>query len=74
MDSYIVRIYRREATKGRALVGVVEKVGAEARRAFNDRDELWRILTAGKKRQRRCATLRIKLPQRKEGNHETSSP
>jgi len=34
-------------------VGVVEKVGTEARRAFNDRDELWRILTAGKTRQRR---------------------
>lgn len=52
MDSYIVRIYRREATKRRALVGVVERVGTDARRAFNDRDELWRILTTGKKRQR----------------------
>lgn len=44
-------------------MGVVERVGTEARRAFNDRDELWRILTAGKKRQRQTVTLGTKLAQ-----------
>ena len=46
VDCYIVRIYRRSPRSRRALVGVVEEVGAEGKRAFTDRDELWRILTA----------------------------
>ena len=28
MDSYIVRIYRRDRTRQKELVGIVEKVGA----------------------------------------------
>ena len=50
MDSYIVRIYRRDRTRQKELVGIVEKVGAADKRVFSDREELWRILTARKRR------------------------
>ena len=41
---YIVRIYRREKGKPQKLIGVVEEVGAEDRKAFSNLDELWKIL------------------------------
>ena len=41
MQSYIVRIYRRE--KG-GFLGVVEEPGAKIKRAFTGYDELWEIL------------------------------
>ena len=44
VDSYIVRVYRRDRTRQKGLVGIVEKVGAAEKRVFSDRDELWRIL------------------------------
>jgi hypothetical protein len=50
VDSYIVRIYRRDRTRQKGLVGIVEKVGAADKRVFSDRDELWRILSAQKRR------------------------
>ena len=43
MQSYIVRIYRRE--KG-GFLGVVEEPGAKVKRAFTGYDELWEILNA----------------------------
>ena len=49
MDSYIVRIHRRLG-RGRALVGVVEDVGAPGRRAFSDPEALWEILTVRRSR------------------------
>ena len=45
MESYIVRIYRRNLKKRRAVVGTVEEVGAEGKRAFSDFHQLWRILS-----------------------------
>ena len=48
VDIYIVRIYRREKDNPRVLVGLVEEVGKKGKRAFNDLDDLWEILTAGK--------------------------
>ena len=41
---YIVRIYRHEKDKPGALVGTVEEVGVEEKRAFANLDELWSIL------------------------------
>jgi hypothetical protein len=41
---YIVRIYRFEKNKPRALVGFVEEVGKKGKRGFNSFDELWEIL------------------------------
>ncbi|HEY7601883.1 MAG TPA: hypothetical protein VIB60_05210 [Methylomirabilota bacterium] len=49
MQSYIVRIYRRDR-RARRLVGVVEEAGVEGKRAFTSPDELWRILTASPRR------------------------
>jgi hypothetical protein len=49
VQSYIVRIYRRDR-RARQLVGVVEEAGVEGKRAFTSPDELWRILTASSSR------------------------
>jgi hypothetical protein len=48
MDSYVVRIYRRDPKDPRRLVGVVEQAGEEASReqAFHDLAELMEILAS----------------------------
>ncbi len=43
--NYIIRIYRCEKNNPRNLVGMVEEVGVEERRAFTNLDELWNILS-----------------------------
>ena len=45
-----MRIYRRDRKRREGLVGIVEEVGAAEKKAFSDRDELWRILTTRKRR------------------------
>ena len=42
--NYVVRIYRFQKDNPRSLVGVVEEVGVEGKRAFTTYDELWDIL------------------------------
>ncbi len=44
MESYLVRIYRREENNPRLLVGVVEEPGVNAKKAFHNLYELWDIL------------------------------
>ena len=44
MESFIVRIYRREAKHRARLVGVVEKVGTANRKVFRTIQELWTVL------------------------------
>ena len=46
MDNYIVRIYRRKRDDPRVLVGLVEEVGRKGKKAFNDLDDLWKILNS----------------------------
>jgi hypothetical protein len=46
MDTYVIRIYRRDENDPRILVGLVEEVGAEGNRAFGTLDELWFILNS----------------------------
>jgi len=41
---YIVRIYRYEKNNPRRLVGTVEEVGVDEKKAFLNLDELWKIL------------------------------
>lgn len=48
LDNYILRIYRRKKNNPRILVGVVEEVGAEGKKAFSNLDELWAILNPTK--------------------------
>jgi hypothetical protein len=44
MDSYLVRIYRKAENNPRMLVGVVEEVGGNGKKAFHNLYELWDIL------------------------------
>ena len=44
MNSYLVRIYRREENNTRLLVGVVEEPGGNGKKAFSNLYELWDIL------------------------------
>ena len=44
LESYIVRIYRAEERNPRNIIGVVEEVGADEKRAFTNIEELWNIL------------------------------
>ena len=48
-NSYLVRIYRRDGNNPRLLVGVVEEVGTEGKKAFSNLYELWDILNSTKK-------------------------
>lgn len=47
MESYIVRIYRGDEGKSRKIVGIIEGIDSEEKRAFENIDDLWRILTKG---------------------------
>jgi hypothetical protein len=44
MENYIVRIYRYEKDNPRRLIGTVEEVGIDGKKAFTNLDELWGIL------------------------------
>jgi hypothetical protein len=52
MDSYVVRIYRRDGKKSRILIGTVEVAGTGRKMAFSNTEELWEIL-----RRRKCGDL-----------------
>lgn len=45
MESYIVRIYRRNKRGNSPMRGLVEKVGAVGQDAFGTKEELWNILS-----------------------------
>ncbi len=49
MDSYLVRIYRRQEDNPRLLVGVVEQPGDNGKKAFHNLYELWDILNSVKR-------------------------
>ncbi len=49
MESYIVRVYRRDEEDFKKLVGLVEIVGLEETKAFKSFEELWEILASLKK-------------------------
>jgi hypothetical protein len=44
METYIVRVYRRDAHEAGGVFGTVEIVGIQRKRAFKNRDELWALL------------------------------
>lgn len=46
MESYIVRVYRREAEDAKNLIGLVEIVETQEKKAFNNFDELRHILSS----------------------------
>ncbi|OGP91172.1 MAG: hypothetical protein A2157_02020 [Deltaproteobacteria bacterium RBG_16_47_11] len=51
MNSYLVRIYRKAEDNPRLLVGVVEEVGVNGKKAFHNLYELWDILNSAKREQ-----------------------
>jgi hypothetical protein len=49
MCNYIVRIYRFKKNNPRHLLGIVEEVGVDGRKAFSNLEELWEILNVSQK-------------------------
>ena len=60
MESYIVRVYRREEQGNSPVRGVVEKVDAVGQDAFGTKEELWKLLTIAKKPGSRGRTVNKK--------------
>jgi len=50
VDTYIIRIYRREESDPHMVVGTVEEPGIPGRKAFVNLDQLWDILNLKKKK------------------------
>jgi len=45
IETYIVRIYRRDRDDPQKIAGLVETVGKNEKRSFSRRDQLWEILS-----------------------------
>lgn len=73
MDSYVVRIYRREGKRARILIGTVEVAGTGKKSAFANLDELGEILRRRKGRDRFSLQDR-RQGLRKEVMRETPGP
>ena len=56
MESYIVRIYRRDEDESHLMRGVIEEVGIDEQNSFGTKEELWNILSIAKKPGRRRKT------------------
>jgi hypothetical protein len=48
VQTYIVKIYRQRPDSHRSIVGMVEEVGVNGKKAFNTYDELWEIVNPAK--------------------------
>jgi hypothetical protein len=48
MDSYLIRIYRRDKDNPEGIVGIIEEIGAEKRYSFRNISELAKIITLQK--------------------------
>ena len=72
MESYIVRIYRREEQDNSPIRGLVEKVGAVGQDAFGTMEELWNILSFVKRpgRREKKPGLRGYSQKKKQDNTE----
>jgi hypothetical protein len=46
LNSYLVRIYRRDEKNPSKIVGIVEEIGTDGKRAFECLDDLWEILSS----------------------------
>lgn len=68
MESYIVRIYRRDEHTNEASPtrGTVEKVGAVGQNAFGTKEELWNILSFAKRSKGRGK--KQPMQQKKQGS------
>lgn len=46
MESYIIRIYRRDGKDPRNVAGVVEEIGKEGKKGFIGPNSLWKLLSS----------------------------
>ncbi len=72
MESYVIRIYRRDEQNPQNIIGLVEDVELEAKKAFHNIDELVEILigkyTESKKGgMRKNNRLKLRIPVKIEG-------
>ena len=67
MESYIVRIYRRDERGETPVRGLIEKVGAVGQDAFGTKEELWNILSFAKRSKGRGKEINS-LQQKKQGS------
>jgi hypothetical protein len=44
IETYIIRVYRRNRNDPRKIAGLVETVGKNEKKAFSTREQLWDIL------------------------------
>lgn len=65
MDSYLIRIYRRDKENPEAIVGIIEEIGADRKEPFKNISELCDIIV-----QQRGDKDRIK---KRSGNGDKSN-
>ncbi len=70
MESYLVRIYRRQENNPRLLIGVVEEPGVKEKRAFQNVYELWDILNSTRKTLGKSGGNGSKKQKRKNGSDQ----
>ena len=58
MDSYLIRIYRRDKENPEAIVGIIEEIGTGEKQSFKNLSELNSIITKPKRRKRNRATMK----------------
>jgi len=44
MDSYLIRIYRREKDNPESIVGIIEEIGTKEKHSFKNLSELGKII------------------------------
>ncbi len=52
MDSYVIRIYRRDEQSPQNIIGLVEDVMIQETRPFKNFNELWEILRKKEKKKK----------------------
>jgi len=68
MESYVVRIYRRQGKRSRILVGTVEVAESGRKEAFSSIEELWETLRRGRPRKEAMtATAGTRMEETAEG-------
>ena len=50
MDSYLIRIYRREKGKPENIVGIIEEIGTKEKHSFKNLSELGKVICPADKK------------------------
>jgi len=79
MDSYLIRIYRRDKNNPEAIIGIIEEIGADKQESFGNLSELTTIISnpcvakamQGKERNHASATA---MPRQGAGSRSRTCP